>query len=151
MLQFEEVKVNATRFSKGRIPSVSPIIHEELPRHGVISLLTHTGAFGIELGVAGGHFSARMVQSDIFKHFFGVDLYEDHHDVTEYKSALKLIGRLDKYSLLRMSFDDALDIFDDQSLDFIYIDGYAHTGEEGGSTYSSLPGRTSSIGGSTSA
>lgn len=134
--ELEKIKVNSMRFSRGRIPPVSPIIHEELSRDGVISLLTHTGVYGIELGVAGGHFSARMVQSNIFKHFFGVDLYEDHHDVTEYKSALKLIGRLDRYSLLRMSFDEALDLFDDQSLDFIYIDGYAHTGEEGGSTYS---------------
>jgi hypothetical protein len=31
-----------------------------------------------------------------------------------------------------MSFDDALDIFDDEFFDFIYIDGFAHTGEEGG-------------------
>ncbi len=33
-----------------------------------------------------------------------------------------------------MSFAEAYDLFDDESLDFIYIDGYAHTGQEGGET-----------------
>lgn len=34
----------------------------------------------------------------------------------------------------------ALDLFDDNYFDFVYIDGYAHTGEEGGKTLAdSLP------------
>ena len=33
-----------------------------------------------------------------------------------------------------MTFDDAIDLFEDQFFDFIYIDGFAHTGEEGGET-----------------
>ena len=33
-----------------------------------------------------------------------------------------------------MTFDDAYDLFEDNYFDFIYIDGYAHTGEEGGET-----------------
>ena len=38
------------------------------------------------------------------------------------------------YNLLRMKFDDAFDLFPDHYFDFIYVDGYAHTGEEGGET-----------------
>ncbi|WP_410503912.1 class I SAM-dependent methyltransferase [Flavobacterium sp. XN-5] len=38
------------------------------------------------------------------------------------------------YRLLRMTFEEAYDIFDDNYFDFIYIDGYAHKGEEGGKT-----------------
>ncbi len=38
------------------------------------------------------------------------------------------------YRLLRMSFDSACELFDNNYFDFIYIDGYAHTGEEGGKT-----------------
>jgi hypothetical protein len=34
-----------------------------------------------------------------------------------------------------MSFDEALSLFDEQFFDFIYFDGYAHTGEEGGKTF----------------
>jgi hypothetical protein len=33
-----------------------------------------------------------------------------------------------------MTFDEALPLFKDASLDFIYVDGYAHTGQDGGAT-----------------
>ncbi len=34
-----------------------------------------------------------------------------------------------------MTFDQAVDLFPDAHFDFIYFDGYAHTGEEGGRTF----------------
>ena len=76
-----------------------------------------------------------MVQSGKFKRCYGIDLYEDHHDTKEYVSALSLVGIEENYSLLRMSFDDAIGLFEDNLFDFIYFDGYAHTGEEGGKTF----------------
>lgn len=33
-----------------------------------------------------------------------------------------------------MNFDNALDLFDDNSIDFIYFDGFAHNGQLGGKT-----------------
>jgi len=75
-----------------------------------------------------------MVQSGKFQQFFGVDVYGDTHDITEYKKALRTVGLRSNYHLLRMTFDDALDLFPDNFFDFIYVDGYAHTGEEGGRT-----------------
>jgi hypothetical protein len=33
-----------------------------------------------------------------------------------------------------MRFDEALELFEDETLDFVYVDGYAHTGEDGGRT-----------------
>ena len=48
--------------------------------------------------------------------------------------ALKHIGFESSYRLLRMTFDEALDLFPEHYFDFIYIDGFAHTGEEGGRT-----------------
>lgn len=89
---------------------------------------------GVELGVAAGGFSRRMVASGRFETFFGVDMYADTHDVEQYKTALRHVGLFAPYKLLRMSFAEAYDLFDDESLDFIYIDGYAHTGQEGGET-----------------
>lgn len=118
------------------MPQVDIIFHENFYRHDVLKLLNNTDIIGIELGVAGGHYSKRMVDSGIFSKFYGVDLYEDHHNTAEYISALKLIGLNKNYVLLRMSFDDAIDLFDDNYFDFIYFDGYAHTGEEGGKTFS---------------
>ena len=104
-------------------------------RHDVVKLLKPaSGLSGVELGVAQGIFSKRMVESRKFDHFFGVDMYADQHDINQYKSALKNIGLFESYKLLRMTFDEALDLFSDSSLDFVYVDGYAHTGEEGGDT-----------------
>lgn len=104
-------------------------------RHDVLRLLDdRTGLIGVELGVAAGGFSARMVQSGRFSVFFGIDMYADTHDVTQYKQALRRVGLFGPYKLLRMTFAEALDLFEDESLDFIYIDGYAHTGQEGGET-----------------
>ena len=76
-----------------------------------------------------------MIDSGKFKIFYGVDLYSDHHNTNEYKHALKFVGLENNYRLLRMSFDDALGLFDDDYFNFIYFDGYAHTGEEGGKTF----------------
>lgn len=104
-------------------------------RHDVLRLLDgRTGLVGVELGVAAGGFSARMVASGQFATFFGVDMYADTHDVAQYKQALRRVGMIGPYKLLRMTFAEALDLFEDESLDFIYIDGYAHTGQEGGET-----------------
>ena len=104
-------------------------------RHDILRLLgDRSGLVGIELGVAGGGFSARMVGSGKFDTFFGIDMYADTHDVHQYKQALRHVGLFAPYKLLRMSFAEAYDLFDDESVDFIYIDGYAHSGQEGGET-----------------
>lgn len=128
-------KQTIKNFAVQNTPAVNVIKHDDFYRHDVLSVLENASGVGIELGVAGGHFSKRMVQSGKFSKFYGVDLYEDHHDIAEYKNALKLVGMEQNYVLLRMSFDDACDLFEDDFFDFIYFDGYAHTGEEGGKTF----------------
>ena len=118
------------------------MLSTQLPhdRFGLLSLLKGNELVGIELGVASGAFSKRMVQSKRFSQFFGVDVYGDYHDTREYVAALSSIGVLAQFKLLRMRFDEALPLFADASVDFVYIDGYAHTGEEGGKTiFSWLP------------
>jgi hypothetical protein len=111
------------------------IRREGWQRHDILRLLgDRTGLVGVELGVAGGGFSARMVASGRFATFFGVDMYADTHDVAQYKAALRHVGLMAPYKLLRMTFAEAWDLFEDGSLDFVYIDGYAHSGQEGGET-----------------
>jgi hypothetical protein len=34
-----------------------------------------------------------------------------------------------------MRFDEAVSLFPDEYFDFVYVDGYAHTGEENGQTF----------------
>jgi hypothetical protein len=120
--------------AQSQTPDVPVEIIPDTHRWNVIDSLTGHENIGIELGVAAGSFSARMVQSGKFHQFFGVDVYGDTHDITEYKKALRTVGLRSNYHLLRMTFDDALDVFPDNFFDFIYVDGYAHTGEEGGRT-----------------
>ena len=108
-------------------------LSENMLRHEIVEHLRGSGNIGIELGVAEGVYSKRMMNSNKFARFFGVDVYSDTHDTTEYKRAIKYVGLSDsRYTLLRMTFEDALDLFEDEYFDYIYIDGFAHTGEEGG-------------------
>lgn len=120
--------------AQSQTPDVAVEIIPNTHRWNVIDSLTGRENIGIELGVAAGSFSARMVQSGKFRQFFGVDVYGDAHDITEYKKALRAVGLHSNYHLLRMTFDQAIDLFPDNFFDFIYVDGYAHTGEEGGRT-----------------
>lgn len=126
-----------TKFRKQaqiEMPIVPTIVHLDLYRHDIVKALEDGTNIGIELGVAKGIFSERMLNSGKFKHFFGVDVYGDIHDINEYKYALRRLGLLSNYRLLRMTFSEALDLFEDEFFDFIYVDGFAHTGEEGGET-----------------
>lgn len=115
-------------------PRYAPELAKGLHRHEIIRFLTGTQNIGIELGVADGLMSERLIISGKFKALFGVDAYADIHDAEEYKCALKTIGIERNYKLLRCRFDQALDLFPDHYFDFIYIDGFAHTGEDGGET-----------------
>jgi SAM-dependent methyltransferase len=58
------------------------------------------------------------------------------HDTAQYLRACNRLNRFrTRNAIIRARFDEALSLFPDQSLDFIYVDGYAHTGEEGGQTF----------------
>ncbi|MDE0305341.1 MAG: class I SAM-dependent methyltransferase [Albidovulum sp.] len=89
---------------------------------------------GIELGVATGDYSKKMVSSGYFRQFFGIDMYADTHDTEQYKRALAHVGIFENYKILRMTFEEALDLFPDNTFGFLYLDGYAATGFEGGKT-----------------
>jgi Methyltransferase domain len=115
-------------------PDVPVLRRPGTARWNVIDALAPSGNVGVELGVAAGSFSARMVQSGRFRAFFGVDAYTDGHGVLEYQAALRATGLWSDYRLLRMTFDQAAQLFADESLDFIYVDGFAHSGCEGGRT-----------------
>lgn len=123
------------RLAESVMPQPDVIVHPGTTRHDVIAPLSGSSNVGIELGVAAGSFSSRLVASGKFHKVFGVDTYDDYyHHIDEYRGALQSIGLLHNYSLLRMTFEEALELFDDDTFDFIYVDGFAHTGQEGGKT-----------------
>jgi len=126
---------SVVKFARSNTPYVKISNKDGWLRHDVTRLLHGDKNIGIELGVAKGIYARRIIESNKFKRFYGVDIYGDTHDTDEYCQALKYIGLKDpRYSLLRMDFDSASTLFEDEYFDFIYIDGFAHTGEEGGQT-----------------
>ncbi|KQM67720.1 hypothetical protein ASE75_02035 [Sphingomonas sp. Leaf17] len=107
-------------------------------RRDDVATLIRAGGVGIELGVAAGDFSERILNRSQIRYLYSIDMWagDRGHGVDQYKEAVRrLHPHRDRNALLRMRFDEALDLFDGQSLDFIYVDGYAHTGEENGRTF----------------
>lgn len=90
---------------------------------------------GVELGVASGDYSAKILtNSSVFK-LYSIDRWIDHHDDREYHRACDLLGRFGSMSeIIRDTFANAVNQFRDGYFNFIYIDGYAHTGQERGQT-----------------
>ena len=105
-------------------------------RDDVVSLLKR-GGIGLELGVAEGSFSARILKRDVLSYLYSIDMWagDRGHDIEQYRIAIRQLEPYkEKNTLLRMRFDEALYLFPDNYFDFIYVDGYAHTGEEQGQT-----------------
>jgi len=105
-------------------------------RHDVAKLV-NPGGVGIELGVAEGVFSERVLRKSSLSFLYGVDMYagDRGHDIDQYRRALaRLMPFRGRQTILKMRFDEALSLFPDEYFDFIYVDGYAHTGEEEGRT-----------------
>ena len=115
---------------------ISDIIKKFDRREDVVKFF-RKNSVGVELGVAAGDFSERILKHDHVSHLFSIDMWagDRGHGVDQYREA---IIRLDKYcnrnTIFRMRFEEALPLFDDESLDFIYVDGYAHDGELNGQT-----------------
>lgn len=91
---------------------------------------------GVELGVASGSFSDQLLSNSKVGVLHSVDKWDDErHGLEEKAKAEKLLFKHGSRSILiQSSFHDALQQFGDESMDFIYIDGYAHTGQEEGMT-----------------
>lgn len=120
------------------IPTPDEPRFSNLKKRDDVGLLLPAGAIGIELGVAEAEFSSRILSRTPISFLYGVDMYagDRGHDLDQYKRALRrLAPHRGRSTLLHMRFDQALDLFPDDSFDFIYVDGYAHTGEEGGATF----------------
>jgi len=103
-----------------------------------LDLLPEKG-IGLELGVAKGDYSKAICDNSKLSKIYGIDKYSDHHDDEEMINMLDLLKdhiSSKRYTFLRGTFENYLEVFEDQSLDFIYIDGYAHNGQENGKTLS---------------
>jgi hypothetical protein len=118
-------------------PSLQTQITSFSRREDVVRLFK-SGGVGVELGVAAGDFSERILKHDHVGFLFSIDMWagDRGHGIDQYREAIaKLDTYRDRNTVLRMRFDEALPLFIDESLDFIYVDGYAHDGEMNGQTF----------------
>lgn len=94
-------------------------------------------AICVELGVAEGKFSEKLLQKreDIF--LYGVDIYagdRGHNDEQHKKALARLAKFKNRHQLIRDTFSNAAYMFQDEFFDLVYIDGYAHTAQDNGRT-----------------
>ena len=103
-----------------------------------VATLFRAGGVGVELGVAAGDFSQRILDHDHVGYLYSIDMWagDRGHGVEQYREAIvRLHPYRDRNAIMRMRFDEAVVLFDDASLDFVYVDGYAHDGELNGQTF----------------
>ena len=115
----------------------------ELPK-----LLTESSPIGVELGVATGTFSKKLIDRYNWKRFYMIDWYrfrtepperyeqEKLRQITRYLNLIEYHRKITKTEaiLLRGTFNEFVSFFSDGFFDFIYIDGLAHTGQLEGQT-----------------
>ncbi len=89
----------------------------------------------IELGVAAGRHARQILTAHESLHYVGIDAWADHHDEAERMQVLDLLEPFKKRAALwKMRFDEAATKVPDHTVDLVYVDGYAHTGQEAGQT-----------------
>jgi hypothetical protein len=121
-----EIRISATNRKN---ETMTPTTRAEL------ATLIPSGGLVIELGVAAGRFAYEMLRENRAIRYIGIDRWSDHHDRLEYEAAFGLLNRREWDATLMIStFAEAIDSFQDGHAEMIYIDGYAHTGQEGGQT-----------------
>ena len=94
------------------------------------------GGVGIELGVATGYYSDVLLSRGSLARLYSIDAWADgNHNDGEYVRCVERLSRHGQRSVvMRMRFAEALVHFPDEYFDFLYIDGYANTGQEDGTT-----------------
>lgn len=103
----------------------------------ILSSMIQDCHIGCELGVADGTFSGQILSHSSIKYLYSIDMWagdRGHNDVQYAKAVNKLLPYKNKNTILKYKFDEAVSLFEDNFFDFIYIDGYAHTGQDDGKT-----------------
>jgi hypothetical protein len=115
-------------------------------RWDVVRLVVDQGV-GIELGTASAGFSRRILEISNLSFLYTVDHFIKEQADDAYIHALyQLLPFRNRSTILRTTFETASRLFPNDYFDFIYIDGYAHTGQENGSTFRDWWGKLKSGG-----
>ncbi len=102
-----------------------------------IVLLAPKGSIGAELGVDTGQLSKRFLDLDHLGILHSVDKWDDHaHSRFQYLAVAELLQGYRRSKVWRMTAQEWAGIIPDGSLGFVYIDCYAHTGQDDGEVLS---------------
>ena len=97
-----------------------------------IALLSRPGCTGVELGVARGDLTRRFLDLGHFSEFHAVDKWNDQHSVQEYERVVEKLKDYEELTVWRAEVKQWLKTIPDGSFGFVYIDCYAHTGQDEG-------------------
>jgi len=114
---------------------MSNIKNDITHRNGLIDLVPKHGN-AVELGVAKGDFSKLIADLRPDINLWCIDKWDDHHNYAEYLRVLERFEHSPNVLITRSNFKACLHRFKDCYFNWIYIDGYAHTGQEDGKTLS---------------
>lgn len=129
------IKIDTERNSVSVVNDVGWLPGEDIPK-----LLSHTSNLvGIEIGVDHGVTSEYLLTKMPNCRLYGIDPYMNYFDWSNVEvlgqdevmpQMLKRVERFgDRFTLIREMSDNAFDKFEDESMDFIFIDGI-HTYEQ---------------------
>src|SRR5688500_8573968 len=87
-------------------------------RYEMASLIP-AGGLAIELGTCEGFLTEALLKHSSAAHIYTVDMYADRgHDIEQYRRAIqRLAPYRDRHTLLRMRFDEAVELFSDRYFD----------------------------------
>jgi hypothetical protein len=104
-----------------------------------IALLAPEGSIGAEFGVDTGQLSERFIKLNHFDSFHCVDKWDDHaHSREQYLAVTKKLMTYPEARVWRMTAQEFAGLVPNDYFGFIYIDCYAHTGQDGGSVLEAL-------------
>lgn len=106
-------------------------------RTKILCSMIKSDYIGCELGVAKGYFSNDLLIHSNIKHLYSIDMWagDRGHNFLELNHAKNLLNQhQNRNTIIQQKFSDAIYLFEDNFFDFIYIDGYAHTGQDDGKT-----------------
>ena len=104
-----------------------------------VCLLAPKGSVGLEAGVDTGQLSKRFLDLNHLGILHSVDKWDDHaHSREQYLGVARLLQGYPRSKVWRMTAQEFSTLLPDASLGFIYIDCYAHTGQDDGSVLTAL-------------
>lgn len=100
-----------------------------------VSSLFRAGGMGVMLGVDQGELSEKLLHRSQIGYLYSIDPWNGEHGqgANAYRNAVVRLSQLrDRSEILRMHYNEALSLFSDETLDFIYLNGFGHDGELNG-------------------